>query len=138
MALADQLRALERAEQAGRRELAAVSGTLANTAAVFGPLVGGATVALAARMATVDAGASVGTSFSIPGLGTVLGGYVLVMAATLTALATGLDSGLDPTRIGYRIGIALVLAAGAVEAVIRAGTDRVVGVGGLRRLWSAE
>ena len=33
---------------------------------------------------------------------------------------------------------ALVLAAGAVEAVIRAGTDRVVGVGGLRRLWSAE
>jgi hypothetical protein len=88
-----------------------VSGTLANTAAVFGPLVGGATVALAARMATVDAGAGVGTTFSIPGLGTVLGGYVLVMAATLTALATGLDSGLDRTRIGYRVGIALVLAA---------------------------
>jgi hypothetical protein len=32
------------------------------------------------------------------------------MAATLTALATGLESGLDPTRIGYRVGIALVLA----------------------------
>ena len=111
VALADQLRALERAEQAGRRELAAVSGTLANTAAVFGPLVGGATVALAARMATVDAGTSVGTTFSTPGLGTVLGGYVLVMAATLTALATGLESGLDRTRIGYRVGLALVLAA---------------------------
>ncbi|WP_152040595.1 hypothetical protein [Salinigranum salinum] len=111
VAMADQLRSLERAEQAGRRELAAVSGTLANTAAAFGPLVGGATVALAARMARVEAGPTVGDAFSVPGLGTVIGGYVLVMAATLTALATGLESGLDPTRLGYRVGVALVLAA---------------------------
>jgi Flp pilus assembly protein TadB len=111
VALSDQLDALARAERAGRRELESVSGTLANTAAVFGPLVGGATVALAARMAHVDAGPGVGEAFSIPGLGTVLGGYVLVMAATLTGLATGLESGLDRTRLGYRIGIALVLAA---------------------------
>ena len=110
VAMAEQLRDLERAERAGRRELATVSGTLANTAAVFGPLVGGATVALAARIASVDAGAAVGPAFSVSGLGTVLGGYVFLMAATLTALATGLESGLDPTRIGYRVGIALVLA----------------------------
>jgi Flp pilus assembly protein TadB len=110
VAMAEQLRDLERAERAGRRELAAVSGTLANTAAVFGPLVGGATVALAARIASVDAGAAVGPAFSVSGLGTVLGGYVFLMAATLTALATGLESGLDPTRVGYRVGIALVLA----------------------------
>jgi hypothetical protein len=108
--MATQLRDLERAEQAGRRELAAVSGTLANTAAVFGPLVGGATVALAARIASVETGASVGPAFSVAGLGTVLGGYVFVMAATLTALATGLESGLDPTRLGYRVGLALLLA----------------------------
>jgi hypothetical protein len=43
------------------------------------------------------------------------------MAATLTALATGLESGLDRTRLGYRVGIALVLAgatflAGVVAA----------------------
>ena len=121
VALADQLRDLKRAEEAGRRELAAVSGTLANTAAVFGPLVGGATVALAARMARVEAGPGVGEAFSTPGLGTVLGGYVFVMAATLTALATGLESGLDRTRLGYRVGVALVLAgatflAGVVAA----------------------
>jgi Flp pilus assembly protein TadB len=109
--MADQLRSLDSAERAGRRELAAVSGTLANTAAVFGPLVGGATVALAARMARIEAGPGVGEAFSIPGLGTVLGWYVLVMAATLTVLATGLESGLDRTRIGYRVGLALVLAA---------------------------
>ncbi|WP_372910164.1 type II secretion system protein [Salinigranum sp.] len=108
--MATQLRDLERAERAGRRELAAVSGTLANTAAVFGPLVGGATVALAARIASVETGASLGPAFSVAGLGTVLGGYVLVMAATLTVLATGLESGLDPTRLGYRVGLALLLA----------------------------
>lgn len=80
VALAEQLTALRRAERAGARELAAVSGTLANTAAVFGPLVGGATVALAARMASTSFPG--GDAFAVPGLGTVLGGYVLVMAAT--------------------------------------------------------
>lgn len=122
VAMATQLRELERAEQAGRRELAAVSGTLANTAAVFGPLVGGATVALAARIASVETGASVGSAFSVSGLGTVLGGYVFVMAATLTALATGLESGLDPTRLGYRSGIALLLAGATfLVGVVAAG-----------------
>jgi hypothetical protein len=111
VSLADQLRELSRAEEAGRRELSAVSGTLANTAAVFGPLVGGATVSLAARIAQVETAASVGPAFSVAGLGTVLGGYVFVMAATLTLLATGLESGFDRTRIGYRVGIALLLAA---------------------------
>ncbi|WP_245902882.1 hypothetical protein [Salinigranum rubrum] len=67
--MATQLRELERAEQAGKQELAAVSGTLANTAAVFGPLVGGATVALAARIASVETGAAVGPAFAVPGLG---------------------------------------------------------------------
>jgi hypothetical protein len=88
-----------------------VSGTLANTAAVFGPLVGGATVSLAARIARVETGTGVEPVVSVAGLGTVLGGYVFVMAATLTVLATGLESGFDRTRIGYRVGIALLLAA---------------------------
>lgn len=122
VAMADQFSDLERAEQDGRRELAAVSGTLANTAAVFGPLVGGATIALAARIASVEVGASVGPAFSVSGLGTVLGVYVFVMAATLTALSTGLESGLDPTRLGYRVGIALVLAGVTfVVGVVAAG-----------------
>lgn len=111
VSLADQLRALSSAEEAGKRELATVAGTLSNTAAAFGPLVGGATVSLAARIAQVETGTGVAMAFSVPGLGTVLGVYVFVMAATLTTLATGLESGVDPTRIGYRVGIALVLAA---------------------------
>ncbi|WP_245902883.1 hypothetical protein [Salinigranum rubrum] len=44
------------------------------------------------------------------------------MAATLTALATGLESGLDPTRVGYRVGIALVLAGATfLVGVVAAG-----------------
>jgi len=48
--LADQLETLSDLESEARRELATITGTLANTAALFGPLVGGATVALAAGM----------------------------------------------------------------------------------------
>ena len=45
--LADQLERLRELERDARRQLATVTSTLTNTAAVFAPLVGGATVALA-------------------------------------------------------------------------------------------
>ncbi|WP_435074967.1 type II secretion system F family protein [Halorubrum sp. HHNYT27] len=54
--LADQLEELRALETDARRQLATVTGTLTNTAAVFAPLVGGATVALATGVDTVDAG----------------------------------------------------------------------------------
>jgi len=54
--LADQLEELRALETDARRQLATVTGTLTNTAAVFAPLVGGATVALATGIETVDAG----------------------------------------------------------------------------------
>ncbi|MGQ3328570.1 type II secretion system protein [Halorubrum sp. FL23] len=54
--LADQLEDLRELESDARRQLATVTGTLTNTAAVFAPLVGGATVALATGIDTVDAG----------------------------------------------------------------------------------
>ena len=54
--LADQLEELRELEHDARRQLATVTGTLTNTAAVFAPLVGGATVALATGIDTVDAG----------------------------------------------------------------------------------
>lgn len=54
--LADQLEALRDLERDARRQLATVTGTLANTAAVFAPLVGGATVALATGVDAVDVG----------------------------------------------------------------------------------
>ena len=54
--LADQLESLRELERDARRQLATVTGTLSNTAAVFAPLVGGATVALATGIDAVDVG----------------------------------------------------------------------------------
>ena len=54
--LADQLESLRDLERDARRQLATVTGTLSNTAAVFAPLVGGATVALATGIGAVDVG----------------------------------------------------------------------------------
>ena len=135
--LADQLERLRELERDARRQLATVTGTLSNTAAVFAPLVGGATVALATGVDTVGvggldaaagvagdplaAGADPGTvqsagesagggALSVPVLGRIVGVYVLLLAATLTALATGLERGFDATLVAYRVGIALPTA----------------------------
>jgi len=52
--LADQLDDLRELEGDARRQLATVTGTLTNTAAVFAPLVGGTTVALATGIGAAD------------------------------------------------------------------------------------
>ncbi|WP_128906142.1 type II secretion system protein [Halorubrum amylolyticum] len=135
--LADQLEELRGLESDARRQLATVIGTLTNTAAVFAPLVGGATVALATGIDAVDAGGlgagatagadalgagtagTAGTtpgsdgsgSLSVPVLGRIVGAYVLILAGLLTALATGLERGFDRTLVAYRVGIALPTAA---------------------------
>ncbi|MFB6281746.1 MAG: type II secretion system protein [Haloferacaceae archaeon] len=112
---------LRRVEAEGRREMARVTGTLANTAAVFGPLVAGATVALSASVATGGTGA-VGRGLPAATLGPAIGAYVLLMAALLTALATGLERGIDPALVGYRVGIALPAATATyLAAVVGAG-----------------
>lgn len=127
--LADQLEELRELEHDARRQLATVTGTLTNTAAVFAPLVGGATVALATGIDTVDAGgmgagATAGAdalggtgaeadgsgALSVPVLGRIVGTYVLILATLLTALATGLERGFDRTLVAYRVGIALPTA----------------------------
>jgi len=120
--LAEHLTELRRVEAAARRELAAITGTLQHTAAVFAPLVGGATVAMATRMAASgsaqSAGEALSGSGSAPGgavvppstLGVAVGAYVLALAAILTAVATGLDRGLDRSLVGYRVGVALLSA----------------------------
>ena len=54
--LADQLESLRELERDARRQLATVTGTLSNTAAVFAPLVGGATIALATGIDAADVG----------------------------------------------------------------------------------
>ncbi|WP_435195706.1 hypothetical protein [Natronomonas sp. EA1] len=100
------LTALQRVEREARRDLARVTDTLGNTAAVFGPLVGGATVALAAR----TGGSQLGTAVPTPALGLAVGVYVLLLAALLAALATGLSRGLDRALVAHRAGVALLAA----------------------------
>lgn len=105
---------LNEVERATRRDLAQVTGTLSNTAALFGPLIGGATVAMSATMG--DAGPI--ESVSTAALGPVVGWYCLVLAAVLTALSTGLHSGLDRARLGYRVGLALCAATATYFAAV--------------------
>ncbi|MFB6105489.1 MAG: type II secretion system protein [Halobacteriaceae archaeon] len=107
--VADHLDALHRVERESRANLRTVVSTLRSTALCFGPLVGGATVALAARIdaAGVD---RVPGSLPVGALGAVVGGYVVVTAVLLAALAAALDRGLDRAAIGYAIGVALCSA----------------------------
>ncbi|MEF8885199.1 MAG: type II secretion system protein [Haloarculaceae archaeon] len=107
VAMADHLDDLREVERTVRRDLRQVTSTLANTASVFGPLVGGATVTLAEHMQS-DGPLSGG--LATDALGLAVGTYVLVLAVVLTTLAAGLERGLDRSFVGYRVGRSLVLA----------------------------
>ena len=107
VAMADHLDDLREVEREVRQDLRQVTSTLANTASVFGPLVGGATVTLAEHMST-DGPLSGGLAPDT--LGLAVGAYVLVLAVVLTTLATGLERGLDRSLVGYRVGRSLVFA----------------------------
>ncbi|TKX43236.1 MULTISPECIES: type II secretion system protein [unclassified Halorubrum] len=98
--LADQLESLRELERDARRQLATVTGTLSNTAAVFAPLVGGATVALATGIDAVD-----------------VGGLGAGAAAGADALAGGLSAG----------GSASVEAGGSAGGSGPVGTSRGAG-----------
>lgn len=104
LALADHIEDLGRIEREARHELSYVCRTLSSTAAVFGPLVAGATVALAGQMS----GDAFPGSGSLGWLGAPVGGYVLALAVLLTTLSTGLTRGIDPPLVGHRAGRALV------------------------------
>jgi len=125
IATAEHVEELRRVEREARRELRRVTDTLSNTAAVFAPLVGGATVALSARVAKTGTGAGAGFGaepLPTAALGIAVGAYVLWLAAALTVLSTGLTRGLDRTLVGYRVGAALCLATAAyLTAYVGAG-----------------
>jgi len=104
--MGDHLDELAEVERATRRQLSQVTATLSNTAAFFGPLVGGTTVAMSAAMR----GSGPIESVSTASLGPVIGWYCLVLAVVLTALSTGLHRGLDRALVGYRAGLALCSA----------------------------
>jgi len=90
---------------------------MGNTAALFGPLVGGVTVALAGRVG----GSKLGEAIPQTGLALAVGVYVLLLAVVLTALATGLARGFDRSVVGYRVGLALLAATATYLAAIVAG-----------------
>lgn len=119
VAAGDHLDDLARVERETRRSLEEVTSTLSNTAAIFGPLVGGATMALAAAM--TDSG-PLETLSGVDRLGLAVGLYVLVLAVVLTVLATGLSRGLDRSLVGYRVGLALLAATATyLAAFVAAG-----------------
>jgi hypothetical protein len=101
VAFGDHLAELRAVEREARRDLRRVTATLSNTAAVFAPLVGGATVAMAGAM---------GDGLPVATLGLAVGVYVLVLAALLAALASGLERGPSPGLVARRAGGALLTA----------------------------
>lgn len=105
---ADHLDALAELERSVSADLARITGTLGQTAAIYAPAIGGVTVALATRLRdTSDTLATAGDGFAL-----VVGGYVLVLALVLPALATSLQDGWCRVRIGSNVGRTLLLAGG--------------------------
>ena len=111
VSMADHLEELDEVEAKTKRSLEQVTGTLDNTAAYFGPLVAGATVAMAAMMSSED---MVGTAdldaaaFPAESLAIVVGVYLLTLCFILVPLSIALRYGLDRALFGYHIGRALV------------------------------
>ncbi len=108
LALADHVEELRRVERESRQDLSEVCGTLRNTGTVFGPMVAGATVAMADGLA--GGAALPGGGETLPGLGPAVAGYVLAFAVVLPALATSLSRGFDGPLVGYHVGRSLLLA----------------------------
>lgn len=128
---ADHLDDLLAVEREARRSVVRVTRTLSNTAAVFGPLVAGVTVGLAARLSTPVATAtaapgattavSSGDPLPVAGIGLAVGGYVCWLAVVLPALSTGLARRFDAALVAERVGQSL-LAAVALYATAFAAT----------------
>jgi hypothetical protein len=110
VALADHAEDLRRVEREARHDLDRVCGTLQSTGALFGPMVAGATVALADGIA---GGAVLSGGGDLPWLGLAVGGYVLAFAVTLPALAASLARGFDGALVGHRAGRSLLVATGS-------------------------
>ncbi|WP_435361296.1 type II secretion system protein [Haloarchaeobius sp. DFWS5] len=128
VSMADHLEDLQALDRECRHDLSRVTGTLRSTATTFGPLVAGATVALAEGMGGRSAGfadpaATGSTALPIPELGLAVGTYVLLLSVVLTVLSTGLQYGFDRALLGVRVGRALPTAALVyVVAFVVAGT----------------
>jgi hypothetical protein len=105
VALADHVDSLRRVQETARSDLDPITGTLRSTGTLFGPLVAGATVALAEGM-----GGSSLIGADLSWLGWVVGLYVLELAVVLPALSTALEQGFDRAAVAASVARALLLA----------------------------
>ena len=110
VSMADHLEELEEVEAETKRNLMQVTSTLDNTAAYFGPLVGGATVGLAEMMAGDDMEIVDAAAFPAEELAIVVGVYIVMLAFILTPLSYALRYGMDRALFGYHIGRTLASA----------------------------
>ncbi|QKY16442.1 type II secretion system protein [Halorubrum sp. CBA1229] len=133
--LADQLEELRALETDARRQLATVTSTLTNTAAVFAPLVGGATVALATGIDTVDVGGlDAGATAGADALG--LGGGTAGVEGTGAAETAGSSAGgsggagtLSVPMLGRVVGTYVLILAALLTALatgLERGFDRTL------------
>lgn len=123
--LADQLDDLRELEREATRRLATVTRTLSNTAALFGPLVGGATVALAAGM-TGDAGTGAALGVETTGIGAAGVETSGVEASGVpgsagsrggTGPATGVGNALTVAVLGRIVGAYVLLLSVVLTAI---------------------
>lgn len=114
VSMAEHLKELQEVENETQRQLSKVTGTLQNTAALFGPLIGGATVGLSGMISTEGVQQPPGgndiTTLPTDQIGLVIGVYVLCLCLILVPLSVGLKNGLDRSLIGYALGQSLLLA----------------------------
>lgn len=129
--LATHLEELDRIEAEARGRLADVTGTLRNTATVFGPLVGGATVALSDRIRDVDAlvagGSGPGRAGGVLGTATRPPGAEAAgaagKAAGVTPAADTAGAAFATGELGLAIG-AYVLLLAALLVALATGLER--------------
>ena len=131
--LADQLESLRELERDARRQLATVTGTLSNTAAVFAPLVGGATVALATGINAADVGSlSAGATAGADALGGGLSESGAAVAGSGTASDGAETSGtgaLSVPVLGRIVGTYVLLLAALLTGLatgLERGFDRTL------------
>ena len=111
VSMADHLEELEDVEAKTKRSLEQVTSTLDNTAAYFGPLVAGATIALAAMMTAEDMASGTDmdpAAFPADSLAIVIGVYLIALCFILVPLSLALRHGIDRALFGYHVGRALV------------------------------
>lgn len=129
VSMADHLEELEEVEAETKRELVQVTSTLDNTAAYFGPMVGGATVGMAEMLSAEDfemaQGLGDATTLAIENLGVVVAIYLIMLAFIMTPLSYALRYGMDRTLFAYHIGrtllssmILFVLTVGLIDVVL--------------------